>query len=127
VSSRNIEVFFLVVMAIAVLIGGPALLVQLVVFKSLAVVILTIFGVFIIYAFRQSYRANRPGARLAATRDTAFLATIGAAIAFIISPARWSLGAAVVGFEIGIIVEIIARFAPPPRVADDTDAGTGVR
>jgi len=119
VNSRYIEVAFLAVMAVAVLIGGRSLLVQIAAFKGLAVSVLVIIGILIIYAFRQNYRAGRPGARLAATRDTAFLATIGVSIAFVVSPARWALGAAVVGFEIGLIVEMIARFAPPPVATSD--------
>jgi hypothetical protein len=120
VNSRKIEVALLAIMAVAVLIGGRSLLVQIAGFKGLAVSVLVIIGIFIIYAFRQNYRAGKPGARIAATRDTAFLATIGVSIAFIIHPARWALGAAVVGFEIGLIVEMISRFAPPPVAANDS-------
>ncbi len=118
VNSRYIEVAFLAIMALAVLIGGRSLLVQIAAFKGLAVSVLVIIGIFIIYAFRQNYRAGKPGARIAATRDTAFLATIGVSIAFILAPARWALGAAVVGFEIGLIVEMIARLAPPIATND---------
>ena len=118
-NSRYIEVAFLAIMALAVLVGGKSLLVQIAAFKGLSVSVLVIIGIFIIYAFRQNYRATKPGARIAATRDAAFLATIGVAIVFILSPAKWSLGAAVVGFEIGIIVEMIARFAPPPGTTGD--------
>jgi hypothetical protein len=119
VNSRNIEVAFLAIMALAVLVGGRSLLVQIAAFGGLAVSVLVIIGIFIIYAFRQNYRVGKPGARIAATRDTAFLATIGVAVAFIIHPARWALGAAVVGFEIGLIVEMISRFAPPPVATND--------
>jgi hypothetical protein len=122
VNSRTIEVAFLAIMALAVLVGGKSLLVQIAAFKGLAVSVLVIIGIFIIYAFRQNYRPSKPEARLAATRDAAFLATIGVAVAFIVGPPSWWRalgGAAVVGFEIGIVVEILARFAPPPGAAGD--------
>jgi hypothetical protein len=117
-TARRVEAVFLAIMALAVLIGGPALMVHIATFKGLAVSVLGVFAIFIIYAFRQNYRATRPGARLAATRDTAFLATIAAAISFTLFPARWSLGTAVVGLEVGIIIEFLSRLAPPQTGID---------
>ena len=51
-------------------------------------------------------------ARLYASRDVAFLASIAGAIAFMLSPARWAFGACIAALEFGLILEIIARLAP---------------
>ncbi len=114
-SARRLEAVFLAVMALAILVGGPSLVFAIAKFKSLAITILVVFAVFIVYAFRQNYRATRPGARLAATRDAAFLASIIAAVFYIQWPARWSIGATVVGLEIGILVEFLSKVVPVER------------
>ncbi len=124
-TSRRAELFFLAIMALAVLAGGRSLLVAVAGFKGLAVAVLAMLATFILYAFRQNFRSGRPGARLSATRDAAFLATIAAAIAFVVSPARWSLGATVFGLEIGIVIEFLAVLVPPggrDRIATGIDS-----
>ncbi|MBD5655167.1 MAG: hypothetical protein IAI50_08280 [Candidatus Eremiobacteraeota bacterium] len=113
-NARTLEAVFLVVMALAVLLGGRFLVVQIAQFHGLAVSALGAIALVMIYAFRRSYRAGGPLARIHATRDTAFLAAIVAAIAFVIAPARWSLGATVVALEVAIAVELLSRFAPAP-------------
>ena len=111
-NSRTVETIFLVVMALAILVGGRALVLQIAAFKGLAISVLGAIAIFLIYAFRRNYLAGGPLARIHATRDTAFLAAIAAAIAFIAAPARWSLGATVVALEVAIVVELLSRFAP---------------
>jgi len=112
VNGRGIEIAALLVMAGAVLVGGNALLVEISSFHGVAISVLGVVAMVVLYAFRQNFRAGGPAARIHAARDAAFLAAIAAAIAFTASPARWSLGAAVVAFEIGIVVELLARVAP---------------
>ena len=114
VTSRALEAVFLIVMAVAVLVGGRALVLQIAQFHGLTVSVLGVVAIVLVYAFRRNYLAGGPLVRIHATRDTAFLAAIAAAIAFVIAPARWSLGATVVALEVAIVVEFLSRIAPPP-------------
>jgi hypothetical protein len=112
VSARTIEVASISVMALAILVGGNALLVQVARFHGLAVSVLGVLALLVLYAFRQNFRKGGPLARIHATRDAAFLASIAGAIAFVAMPARWSLGATIVALEIGCAVELLSRLAP---------------
>jgi len=105
------ETVWVAVMAVAVLVGGSALLQQIAQFRGVAISALAVVASVILYAFRRTYRAELPLARLHAARDAAFLAAIVAAIAFIAGPARWSLGAAVAALEIGLVIELLGRVA----------------
>jgi hypothetical protein len=96
----------------AFLIGGRAWVYDIAQFHGIAVSMLVILAIVVLYAFRRNYLAGGPNARLSATRDAAFLAAIGVAIAFVISPARWSLGATVVAVEFGLVIELLARIRP---------------
>jgi hypothetical protein len=111
---RILEAIFILAIMLAVLIGGRSWIVDVAQFHGVAIVVLGTIGVFLIYAFRRSFLAGGPLARLSATRDAAFLAAIASAIAFIASPARWSLGATVVAVEFALIVELMSRFTPAP-------------
>lgn len=113
VTSRNLEIVFIAVMVLAVFVGGRSLLVGLAAFHGVAISALGAIGIFLIYAFRRSFRAGGPLVRIHAARDTAFLAAIAGAIAFILVPQRWSLGAATVALEIGLVVELLARVVEP--------------
>jgi hypothetical protein len=119
VSARALEAFFIVVIMLAVLAGGPSLLANAVQFHGLSVSVLGGIALFLLYAFRRNYLAGGPGARLFATRDAAFLAAIAAAIAFLLAPAKWSLGAAVVAVEMGLAVELLARLNPAQPTTED--------
>jgi hypothetical protein len=112
VSARTVEVASIAAIAVAVLVGGNALLVQIAQFHGLAISVLGVLALLVLYAFRQNFRAGGPLARIHATRDAAFLAAIAGAIAFVALPARWSLGATIVATEIGFAVELLARLAP---------------
>jgi hypothetical protein len=114
VSTRVMEAVLIVIIMLAVLIGGRAWIVDVAQFHSVAVAVLGTIGVLVVYAFRRSYLLGGPLARLHATRDAAFLAAIAAAIAFVLSPARWALGATVVAVEFALILELLARLAPFP-------------
>jgi hypothetical protein len=119
VSARALEAFFIAVIMLAVLAGGPSLLANAVQFHGLSVSVLGGIAIFLIYAFRRNFLAGGPGARLYSTRDAAFLAAIAAAIAFVLAPAKWSLGAAVVALEMGLAIELLARFNPAlPKMED---------
>jgi hypothetical protein len=114
VDPRRLEAVFLIIIGLAILVGGRALVVEIAQFHGLAISVLGAIAIFVVYAFRQNYRAGGPLVRIQASRDTAFLAAIAAAIAFVIAPARWSLGATIVALEVGIAVELLSRFAPAP-------------
>jgi hypothetical protein len=119
VSSRVLEAAFIIVIMVAVLLGGRSWIVNVAQFHGLAIAVLGGVAIFLIYAFRRTFLAGGPAARLSATRDAAFLAAIAAAIAFVASPARWSLGAAVVGLELGLAVELLTRFSPAPPATEE--------
>ena len=114
--SRKVEIGFIAVMALAVLVGGRALLVQVATFHAVAASALGAIAIFVIYAFRRNYLAGGPLARVHAARDTAFLAAIAGAIAFVIVPQRWSLGATVVALEIALVLELMVRLVEPNSV-----------
>jgi hypothetical protein len=114
VNSRIVEAAFLVAIMLAILVGGRSWILDVAQFHGIAVGVLGIIAVFVVYAFRRSFLAGGPLARLHATRDAAFLAALAAAIAFVLSPARWSLGATIAAAEFALIVELLSRFAPAP-------------
>ncbi|MBD5634230.1 MAG: hypothetical protein IAI49_07100 [Candidatus Eremiobacteraeota bacterium] len=115
---RALESVFLLVIMGAVLVGGRSLVVNIAQFHGVAIAVLGAIGIFLVYAFRRSFLAGGPLARLSATRDAAFLAAIAAAIAFVAAPARWALGATVVAAEFALIVELVSRFAPTPPLEE---------
>jgi len=112
VNARTLEIAFLVVIALLVLVGGEALLITISHSHGLAVSVLGVLAIVIVYAFRRNFRAGGPQIRLNAARDGAFLAAILCAIAFVVFPAKWSLGATKFALEAGIIVEMLGRLAP---------------
>lgn len=113
-SARTLEIVFLVIIALAILLGGQFLLLSIAKFHGLAVSVLGALGIVLVYAFRRNFLAGGPQARIHAARDGAFLAAIAGAIAFVIAEAKWSLGATIVAVEIAIVVELLARIAPAP-------------
>jgi hypothetical protein len=114
VSSRIVEGVFVAVIMLAVLVGGRYWLADIAQFHGVAIAALGIVALVVVYAFRRNFLRGGPLVRLSATRDAAFLAGIGSAIAFVASPARWSYGATIVAIEFALIVELMARFVPPP-------------
>ncbi|GAC1491877.1 MAG: hypothetical protein NVS4B5_06290 [Vulcanimicrobiaceae bacterium] len=111
-NARTLEIVFLGIIAVLVLVGGQALLISVAKFHGIAVSVLGVLGIFLIYAFRRNFRAGGPQVRLQAARDGAFLAAIACGIAFVVVPAKWSLGATVFALEAGIVVEVLGRVAP---------------
>ncbi len=112
-SSRSLEASVIVFVMLAFLIGGRAWVLDIAQYHGLAVSVLGTIAILVVYAFRRNYLAGGPLVRLHATRDAAFLAAIAAAIAFVLFPARWSIGATVVGVELGLVVELLARLRAP--------------
>lgn len=112
VNARMLELVFLVLIALAVLVGGQSLLVAIAKFHGLAISMLGVLAIVLVYAFRRTFLAGGPHARLQAARDGAFLAAIACGIAFVVVPAKWSLGATIFALEAGIVVEVLGRLAP---------------
>jgi hypothetical protein len=81
-------------------------------FPQAGVAILTILGIAQLIALRRDRLTPGPQARLHATRDIAFLAAVVGAIAFVASPARWSLGTSIAAVEFGLALELLTRLAP---------------
>ncbi len=111
-SARTLELVFLAIIALLVIVGGEALLITIARFHGVAVSVLGVLAIVLLYAFRRTFLAGGPQVRLNAARDGAFLAAIACAIAFVLFPAKWSLGATTFAVEAGIIVEVLARIAP---------------
>ena len=111
-TGRLVEIASIVVIALAILIGGRSLLVSMSAFPQAGVAILTILGISQLLALRRDRLAPGSQGRLNATRDIAFLAAVIGAIAFVASPARWSIGASIAAVEFGLALELLARLAP---------------
>ncbi len=111
-TARAVEIGSLVLIALGLLVGGRSLLVEIARFPLPALIGLALVAVLQVLAVRRNYLAGGELARLRVSRDVAFLAAVAASIAFVLSPARWSLGAAVAGALFGIAIELLARFSP---------------
>jgi hypothetical protein len=112
VSQRTLEAFLLAAIMLAVALGGKVWLTEAATFHGTTVAVLVAIGVLIVAAFRRTFPAGGTRARVYATRDAAFLAAIAGAIAFVLSPARWSLGSTLAAVEFGLAVEVLVRFIP---------------
>jgi hypothetical protein len=111
-TARNVEIGSLILIAVAVLLGGRSLLVEIARFPVPAMVGLGIVGLLQLVAVRRNYLAGGAPAPVRVARDVAFLAAILAALAFVAYPARWSIGAAVSAALFGLAVELLVRFTP---------------
>ena len=113
-TARAVEIGSLLLIGVALLLGGRSLLVQMARFPVPALLGLTVVGLVQLFAVRRNYRAGGSPAPLRVARDVAFLAAVLAAIAFIAAPARWSLGAALSAALFGLATELLALFSPKP-------------
>lgn len=113
-STRALETAFLVIIMIAIVVGGKAWLWQIATFGWVSLIVLIGLAFVIVVAFRRDFLAGGPLARIHATRDAAFLAAIAGAIAFVLERARWSLGATIVALECALAIELLAGAVPAP-------------
>ena len=111
-NARTLEIGFLALIALLVLVGGQSLLLTVAKFHGFAISVLGVLAIVLVYAFRRNFLAGGPQVRLQAARDGAFLAAIACGIAFVVVPAKWSLGATIFALEAGIVVEVLGRVAP---------------
>ncbi len=116
-SSRGAEVLFLAIIGGVMLFGGPALLAELARFRGPASLALGLVGIALLFEMRRSLALGGPTARLRVSRDVAFVTALLAAIAFVLFPARWSIGTSIAAFEFGIVLELFGRLVPAPPPA----------
>lgn len=113
--SARIETISVVLIAVAVLVGGRQLLGSLVQHQVAAAIVLVVLLVAQFLALRRNYAAGGPAVRIRATRDVAFLVAVLLALILVASPQRWSIGATIAAVEFGLILDILTRFSPAPR------------
>ena len=111
-SPRFLEASFIGVIAVAILIGGRNLLVEIAQFHAISFIVLLAIGAALLRNLGRNMAPRTPLGRFLATRDIAFAAALIAALAFVFSPARWSLGACIAALEFGLVLELLARLAP---------------
>ncbi|MGH7757122.1 MAG: hypothetical protein ACREM8_12685 [Vulcanimicrobiaceae bacterium] len=109
---RIVELVSIVVIAVAVGVGGRALLEHIAHFRLIALVVLVAWSILQIGALRRNYGAGGPNLGLRATRDVVFLVAALLAVAYVFAPARWSLGACIVSIEFGLIIELLEKLTP---------------
>ncbi|MGP6159349.1 MAG: hypothetical protein ACLPYS_17900 [Vulcanimicrobiaceae bacterium] len=100
--------------AFAILIGGRSLLVEIAQFHAIAFVALLVIGAALLRNLGRNMAPRTSLGRFRASRDVAFLAALISALAFVFSPARWSLGACIAALEFALILELLAKLAPEP-------------
>jgi len=112
-----VEAASIVVIALAVLVGGRNVLIEIAQFPVVALFVLTALGFLEILVLRRDVDLGGGSARFRITRDAAFIAATIAAIAFVYAPARWSIGAAIAGLEFALVLELLVRLVPNSRPA----------
>jgi hypothetical protein len=109
---RIVEVAALVVIALLVGIGGPAVLAMLGQHKpwgwliAAALVYLAVSGV------RTAYDPQSPQARVEVTKAGTYLCAAILALWAVLLPARWVYGSCIVAAEIALVFDLITLVAP---------------
>ena len=109
---RVLEVTSLVVIALAILIGGRLLLQNLLQFRTAAAIALAVVFVAQVVAFRRRVATRDYDNGMRVTRDVIFLVANLLALLEIASPQRWVLGATIAAAEFGVVCELLARLVP---------------
>ncbi len=118
-TGRVVENVSIVVIGLAVLFYGWALVTNLARFPVAAGIALVVVGVLQSGAIRRNLAGGGPAARIRATRDVAFVAAIALALTYVLWPVRWAIGACLAATEFAIALELLARFSP--SVAEEGD------
>jgi hypothetical protein len=116
-AARAVEIASIVVIGLAVLLAGWPLLENLARYRVPSVALLLVLAGAQAFALRRNAAAGGSASRIRATRDVAFVGAILVALAFVLSPHRWAIGASVSLVEFAIVLELLARFAPSPSDA----------
>lgn len=114
-----VETASIVVIGLAVLFYGWALIANLARFPVPAVVALLVVGVLQAGAIRRNLALGGHAARIRATRDVAFVTAIVLALIVVLWPVRWAVGACVAATEFAIVLELLARFTPDPTAQEE--------
>jgi hypothetical protein len=109
--SARIELFSVVLIAIAVLVGGRTLLLDIAHQHGPALLVLAMLLFVQFAAMRRNYAQGGSFARVRATRDVAFIAALIFAMAVVLSPQRWSIGSTIVAVEMGLVLETLKQFS----------------
>lgn len=112
-AARAVEVASIVVIGLAILAFGWALLQNLARFRVASSVVLGIVAMAQALALRRSFAGGQSD-RVRSTRDVALMTAILIAFTYVLSPQRWAIGACVATLEFAIVFELLARFVPPP-------------
>jgi len=115
--SRFIETASVVLIAIAVILGGRSLLFGIAQHHGLSLVVLAVLLILQTIALRRNRAQGGSLAPLRSTRDIAFIAAIILAALVVASPQRWSIGATIVAVEIGLVLDILGRLNPAARTS----------
>jgi hypothetical protein len=110
--SRAVELTSIVVIGLCLLAFGWLLLQNLTHFPGPSSALLVAVAVLEFFSLRSNAMAEGSQHRVRASRDAAFLVASLLALAFVLSPQRWMIGACVSMVEFGILLELLARTAP---------------
>jgi hypothetical protein len=111
-TAQIVESVSIIVIGLAVLLFGWALVTNLARFPVPAAIALVVVGVLQSGAIRRNLAGGGSAARIRATRDVAFVAAIALALTYIVWPVRWAIGACLAATEFAIALELLARFTP---------------
>ena len=109
-ASHPVEIASVAAIALAILVGGQALLANLARFPFASASLLAVVAVL---AVASLWRERRLGTLIPvrAARDSGFVAAAVLALLYVLSPQRWSLGAAVAMVEFALALELVAMIA----------------
>jgi hypothetical protein len=113
-TGQIVETVSIVVIGLAILFYGWALIANLARFPVPAVIALLVVLVLQSGAIRRNLAGGGHAARIRATRDVAFVGAIVLALIDVLWPVRWAVGACVAATEFAIVLELLARFSPHP-------------
>jgi hypothetical protein len=110
--SDRIEIVSVALMAVAVLLGGRHLLTALAHQHAAAMCMIAFLLVIQLIALRRRYAEDGVTVCVRVTRDVAFLAAAVLVFMVVVSPQRWSIGAAIVAVELGCMLDLLGRLVP---------------
>ncbi len=114
-TGQIVETVSIVVIGLAVLFYGWALMANLARFRVPAIFALLVVLTLQTGAIRRNLAQGGHAARIRSTRrDVAFVAAIVLALIDVLWPVRWAVGACVAATEFAIVLELLARFTPHP-------------
>jgi hypothetical protein len=109
-----VEVASILVIGIVVLVAGWTLLENLARFRLASGAMLVVLAGAQVAALRRDFKAPGDGTRLRVTRDLAFVGATLIALAYVLVPQRWAVGASISMLEFAIVLELLTRLAPAP-------------